>query len=117
MNRDGTKRLLRLSIIGAIVCIVLGYTYLKTKDLLRGPEIILTYPENGSVVASSSVIVRGQALRMKEITLNNRPITIDVTGMFAETVLLFPGYNVITITAKDKFKRTTDYKLELISQK
>jgi hypothetical protein len=53
---------------------------------------------------------------IQNITLNNKPLLIDKDGNFTETLLLFPGYNVSVISANDKFKRTTEYKMELVYQ-
>lgn len=83
---------------------------------MLGPEIIIFEPRNGSTIATSTVLIRGQALRIQDISLNNRPILIDEQGNFSETLLLFPGYNVSLISAQDKFDRTIEYKLELVYQ-
>lgn len=116
INREGTKKLVRSTIITLIVCIVIGYTYFATRDYILGPQIIISEPVNGSTISTSTIHLKGQALRIQDITLNNRPILIDEQGNFSETILLFPGYNVSLISAQDKFDRTIEYKLELVYQ-
>ncbi len=117
MNREGIKRLLRIIGISLIFIIVLGYTYLKTRDFSRGPLITIHSPENGSLFSTSTVITQGEAQRIKDLTMNGRPLTIDALGVFEETLVLLPGYNAIHFEAQDKFKRSTTYTLELIYQK
>ena len=116
INREGTKKIVRTSITVLIVCIVLGYAYFASRDYILGPEILIFEPINGSTISTSTVKIKGQALRIQDITLNNRPLLIDEQGNFSETLLLFPGYNVSLISAQDKFDRTIEYKLELVYQ-
>src|SRR5574343_123706 len=114
MNRYDTKRLLTLAIFLIISTLIFGYIYFAFRDYIRGPFLSITSPENGSTVATSTAIIRGKALRIKDISINGRPILIDREGNFAELVLLAPGYNPSLIKAIDKFNRTIEYKLELV---
>lgn len=116
INREGTKKIVRTSIISTIILMVLGYAYFGSMDYINGPEIIISEPVNGSTISTSTVIIKGRALHIQNITLNNRPIIIDEHGNFSETLLLFPGYNISLFSANDKFKRTIEYKLELVYQ-
>lgn len=114
INREGTKKIIKASILLIISFVIIGYSYFASRDYIKGPEIIIFEPQNGSALSTSTVIVKGQALRIQEITFNNRPILIDEQGNFTETLLLFPGYNISVIYAKDKFDRSTEYKIELV---
>lgn len=107
-------KIIKYSIIITVVCVVIGYTYFAFRDYIYGPSIVVFEPANGSTVSTSTVIIKGQGVRIQDITLNGRPLFIDDSGNFTETILLFPGYNVSLIQASDKFNRTTEYKLELV---
>ncbi len=117
INREGTKKIVRASIIGTVMLVILGYAYFGSREYINGPKIIITEPINGSTISTSTVTIKGRALHIQDITLNNRPVLIDEQGNFSETLLLFPGYNVSLISAHDKFKRIIEYKLELVYQK
>ncbi len=114
INREGTKKLLRILSISCIIFIVIGYALFASHSFISGPEIIISEPISGSTISTSSVMVKGMALRIQDITLNGRPILIDKEGNFNETLLLHPGYNTSLFSAKDKFNRTTEYKLDLV---
>ena len=116
ITRYGIKKVLRVGIFLVIIAIIVGYSYFAFKDYLSGPEIIVTDPINGSTISTSTVIVNGKALRIKDITFNSRPILIDKDGNFSEIFPLLPGYNVSLISATDRFNRTIEYKLELVYQ-
>lgn len=112
LTRYGTKKIIRTSFLTLIICIILGYALFATHDVILGPSIVVNEPANGSNFTSPSTTIKGVVYRIKEITLNGRPITIDDKGNFSEVVLLAPGYNIFTITVRDKFGRSKDYRLE-----
>lgn len=116
MNRDGIKKILKLVFFVIILSTLSGYSYITFKDYIDGPRIIINEPINGSTISTSTVTIIGQVLHIQDVRLNNRPLLIDKQGNFRETILLFPGYNVSVISAQDKFKRTIEYKLELVYQ-
>jgi hypothetical protein len=58
-------------------------------------------PKNNSSVANPLLFVSGVAIHAKELTLQGRPIFIDLDGKFSERLLLSPGYNIIELTARD----------------
>ncbi|MEI7564042.1 MAG: hypothetical protein WCJ39_10905, partial [bacterium] len=106
INRDGTKKIIKISSIILIVLIIVGYALFESHSLIKGPEIIIIDPVPGSLISTSSVTIIGKALRIQDISLNGRPILIDQEGNFSETLLLSPGYNISLFYAKDKFNRT-----------
>ena len=114
INREGTKKILKITGVALVVLVVAGYALFASNNFISGPEIIISEPATGSVISTSTVVIKGTALRIQEITLNGRPIFVDEGGNFSETVLLAKGYNVSLLSAKDKFNRTTEYKLELV---
>jgi len=116
INRDGIQKILKISIFSIVILTVLIYISLTFNSYIKGPQIIIKYPENGSMLTTPTVSIQGQVLHIKDVYINNRPIQIDTDGNFKEDLLLFPGYNVSIISAKDKFNRITEYKLELVYQ-
>lgn len=116
INREGTQKLLKIAIFIIVASSVLLYIYTASRDFIKGPRINVTYPENGSTLSTSTVTIKGQVIHIQDVTINGRPIQIDTQGNFTEPLLLFPGYNVTVISAKDRFKRITEYKLELVYQ-
>lgn len=95
---------------------ILGYTYYRTKNFIRGPQIVLTYPRDGDILDDSLVTIAGTARDVDIITLNGRNIFIDESGALEEQLLLSYGYNIITVTGRDRFGRETIEVLELLYQ-
>ncbi len=114
MNRHGTLKLLKITVIALGIITVLGYALFATHDFLIGPTISLSDPTNGATFTKPDVRIQGVVNRIKDITLNGRSITIDDKGNFNEAVLLAPGYNIFELIASDKFGRKRQVRLELV---
>ncbi len=109
-----TKKLLTLG-LGIFVGIsILSYSLWRTKDLMGGPQLIVTYPRNGSTIENALLTIRGEAKHVAGFTLNGRTIYADQSGRWEETILLSYGYNLLTVRGKDRFGRTIEKSIELI---
>ena len=104
-----------VKILGMLVffAILLGYAFSRSYDLISGVKIKNVNIESGMKIESSPLKITGNARNANKITLNDRIVSIDQKGNFSETIALFPGYNVISIKAEDKFgnKDEKDYQL------
>ena len=105
---------IKILIVILLLIGILGYTYFQMQSLVTGPVITILEPLNGATLTSSLVEVTGTAKNISSINLNGRQIFIDESGTFKEKLLLSPGYNIITLRAKDKFGRETEKMLELV---
>ncbi len=108
------KSVLRLLLIFTFVGIIVFYAYYQSRAVVAGPEIVLATPLNGITSTTSLIDVRGVAIHAKELTLDGRGIFVDMSGNFAEKLLLQDGYNIIQLTAKDGGGREVKKTIELI---
>lgn len=88
-----------------LLIIVLVYIVFNSRILIEGPQITIHTPVDGASFENKIVKIEGLAENTSFISINDRSITIDEENRFSETLLLIPGYNIITIRAKDKFER------------
>jgi len=109
-----SRRLPKILLFSAMILLVVGYAYLKTKDYIAGPQIIIISPLNGSSVSNPLVEIVGTAKNISFISLNDRPIFIDESGNFKEKLLLYSGYNIMSVKAEDRYKRKVEKSLEVI---
>jgi|SRR5581483_11239208 len=112
-DRRKVKQLMKVWIAIGAVAIIVGYGAFRAKDLVAGPQISILSPANGSSVTNSAVVIKGTASNISFLTLNGNKIFTDESGSYSEKVLLSPGYNVITIEARDRFGRTKEKTLQL----
>ncbi|MEA1929622.1 MAG: hypothetical protein U9M92_01930 [Patescibacteria group bacterium] len=92
------------------------YAFYQTHALAEGPEIIINQPVDNSTLEEPLVVVEGQATRIAHLFLNGGQVFTDENGHFTERLLLAPGYNLISLAARDKFDRVVEKRLELIYQ-
>ena len=104
----------KLTVIALVGLLILGYGIYRTKDLVAGPKLYVDSPQNGSLLKEVSLTVAGRAERSTRVAINDRPIFIDEGGRFEERLLLFYGYNTITIHAEDKFGRGVSKTLQIV---
>jgi hypothetical protein len=86
----------------------------KARDFLLGPKIVIESPSNGQTVSSSYLEIKGAAKNISLLYLNGRQIFTDQEGNFKENLLLARGYNIIEVSAKDKFNREARIKREVV---
>lgn len=109
-----TKTILKTILTLMIIIIIVGYSYNRSKDFITGPTIEILSPKTGIGVSESLLEVKGTANNISYISINDRQIFTDENGNFKEKLLLFPGYNIISVKASDKFDRKTEKTLEII---
>lgn len=114
MQRRNVKFILKVSTITFFIAVIAGYSYIKAENLVNGPRLSITLPQNGISTSSPTIDINGKAENIVAISLNDRPIFIDEHGVFKETFALSHGYNPIKLSARDKFGRETQKILEIM---
>ena len=114
MTRTQYIRYIKIGIIIVAALIIVGYGAWRSLDYARGPAITIFQPVNGSTAASSTIDILGRAVRVNDLTVNGMSVSLDEQGDFKETVIVFPGVNVITLAAKDQFGRAVEKQIEVV---
>ncbi len=95
------KRMFSVAVILLFIGSIFYYAYFQSRGIIAGPTITLLNPHDGDEIFTPLLHVRGKVERAKELTLDGRGIFVDLSGNFDEQLLLFPGYNIIELAAKD----------------
>lgn len=103
-------------ILALLLVAISGYALFQARTVLTGPTLIIDAPQNGELVSGELVVVSGRAENIAFLRLNDRAIFVDEEGRFREPLLLAPGYTILTISAEDRFGRTSEETLELIAR-
>ena len=85
--------------------LLLLFVFHQTRGLISPASILITSPLNGALVHETLLAVTGTAKKISFISLNGRQIFTDENGAFEESLLLSPGYTIITLSGEDVFKR------------
>lgn len=105
------SRLTRYVIIGFFI-VVAAYAYYEGRGLLFGPTIDVS----GRVmeVSEPTVSIEGKAQRIATLSMNGKIIPVTEEGTFSEIYVLTPGYNRITLSASDRYGKSTERIVEIV---
>ncbi len=108
------KRALTVLLLSLFIGSLIGYALYQSRGIIEGPTITLTGLEDGDTLSSRIVPITGVAKRAKSLTLDGREIFVDLSGNFNEKLLLYPGYNIIELVAKDADGREAKETLRVV---
>ena len=104
----------KLILVILVAAFLAGYFLYQARGYLLGPKIIVDSPQPAEVIHDSYLEIKGQALNIASLSLNGRQIFTDEHGFFSEGLLLAKGYNIIELTAFDKFGRIKKERREVV---
>jgi len=95
------------TLVLVILALLIGYGSVKAWPLLRGPYIALTIPSDYTSFEDGVITLKGVAHNTEALFLNDGPLPIDPEGRFEKVLLLPEGGAILTLTATDRFGRST----------
>lgn len=115
MNTDfNIRKQLEIYFFVCVACIAISYGLWKAYPLVRGPQITIISPMDGSTVSSTTFQISGKVTHVKNIWIQGRVIPIDTEGNFSEILVPSLPYTIITITATDFYDKTITKTLRVI---
>jgi hypothetical protein len=114
LTRTTAIRFIRLVGIILLVGFIVTYAVWRSINYVKGPSIKIYEPANGTGTSSPIITIRGQAERVKNLSMNGKAISVDELGNFSEVIIVLPGLNVLTFEADDQFGRSVSEELDLV---
>jgi hypothetical protein len=111
-----TRKKIEITFIAVLVTLSVIYGSIKAYPLIVGPRITIYNPRDGDTVPRSTFEISGKVSRVKEITLNGRPIPIGTDGHFAEILIAQSPYTILILTATDFYGKTVTKILRVIPE-
>jgi len=105
---------MRIAAATIVVAVIVIYAIYRSLPYVSGPSIKVFQPLSGSTIASTTMTLIGRADRVSSLTMNGNPIQVDESGNFKETLIVFPGVNIISFDATDRFKRNAHLEIEIL---
>lgn len=112
--QNDAKKILKIAAISVFAIFVVVYGFFRSKDLIFGVQIKDVNVADGAKVADNIIKIKGNAKNAVNLTLNDREISINQQGNFDETIILFSGYNIVSIKAEDEFGNSDEKNYKLI---
>jgi hypothetical protein len=107
------RKILYILIFSFLLLGVLGYGFYKALPLILGPKIEIASPTNGDAVEGTTVNIRGTVVRSQQFYVNGIATAFTKEGLFETRIPIYPGNNILTLTALDRFNRQTTVNLTL----
>lgn len=114
MKRRNLKKVIKTTFIFGFFSFIVLYAILNTRLISQGIDLSINGIENGKIYEEGTLEIMGNAKRAKHILVNGREININQEGVFNDVLVLLPGYNIITISAEDKFGKITKKTFDII---
>lgn len=103
---------------GGLVIVIIGifavYGLYISRNFLKGPQILIETPRKGEIIHNAYIEIKGKAKNISHLSLNGKQIFTDTEGNFKQNLLLANGYNIIEISAQDKFGRGIKERREIV---
>lgn len=110
------RQTLKIALFVLVSVTIIIYSYVQTKNLIIGPKIAITSPQNGSTVTDPLITLLGTSKNISKISVNDRPILVDQRGNFRDELVVQIGYNIISIKGSDRFGKEKEVTLEIVRQ-
>ena len=111
---SSSKQKFKYGLVGVLFAVIAVYALFTAKDLIFGIKIKVNNLKQGEVVNDPLLKLSGIANHASELSINNNKVFLDRVGTFTDSLLLAPGYNIITVKAKDKFGKETEKSFQVV---
>lgn len=99
--------------ITLLLALVAAYGAFKAWPLLSGPQIQVSVLSSDPTTGLTTL--SGRALHTETLLLNGGTLLIDESGNFATTLTLPRGTGILTLSATDRFGRSTSEQESVIT--
>ncbi len=107
-----------LTTIGIGLFVVIGiYTVMKMKDVIWGVQVTVRGVIDGETVTEPKITLEGNARNIEVLTINDRVVGVSEDGEFRDSLILSPGYNVVSIKGDDKFGKHISQQYRVVYKK
>jgi len=97
-----TPRFIKIALIVVVVAVAVSYLGWQFSNFSRTPKLIIEEPANDITISENSIVLRGQAERQGELTINGQGVFVAEDETFSEQIALKEGLNTIAVVIRDR---------------
>lgn len=112
--QNQAKKIVKIGALSILFLLIAIFVFFNSRNIIFGIKIRNVNIVDNQKFTGSILKITGNAKNALFISLNDREISVDQKGNFEETIALLPGYNVIEISAKDKFGNSDEKNYKVI---
>lgn len=104
-----------ISMVAISLFVYLGF---QINGFAAAPELLISSPENNSVLVKENIEIKGATSQQAEIYINEQKVQVATDGTFVTDYKLLPGINVIQVMSRNKAnkEKSLTYTVEYKSQ-
>lgn len=107
--------LLKFFLVFCLLGVLVFYFFRQSKSFLSGPKIKIHEPVAVVVEIDDPFFsLRGEVTNTDFLFINGAKIIPGSSGYFEKSLLLARGYNIIELSAEDKYGRSDIKRLEVV---
>ncbi len=116
MKKRSLKKIIKNTLIIGFIFFLVSYTIKNTRLISGGIDLQIEGIENGKIYNDGTLQITGNAKRAKHLLVNGREVSLNQDGDFVDYLVLLPGYNIVTVSAEDKFGKITKQIFDIIRE-
>ncbi|MEK9151468.1 MAG: RodZ domain-containing protein [Patescibacteria group bacterium] len=97
------------SVAIVMICLLVGgaffYLYREFRSFAGVPRLVILSPENGEIIETNEILVRGKTDNGARVSINNQPVFVGSDGEFSDKLILQPGLNTVTVVSVNRFDK------------
>lgn len=107
-----------LGIATAIIVLVgfVGYVTYQVRQFAAPPNLVITKPNNESVVAQETFTIEGKTEPGVVLYIDNLQASVNSSGDFSYPLTLRPGLNQVTVKAENRIKKQVTRVISILYQ-
>jgi len=102
------------AVVIIIAMVLVIFLAIKVNAIFMPPELKIISPQDGLITVNRQLEVKGLSTPEAEIVINNMAVYVDPAGNFSALVDLQKGLNLIKITAKKRYSRTSEAEIRVL---
>jgi len=91
-----------------------GYSLFEARKLIEGPRVVIEEPKDGATLYDPLVRIAGTAQNAAFLSINDAVVLADAGGHFEAMLTPPAGYEIIKVSATDRFGRNQTLLLHVI---
>lgn len=116
MRKKNLKKIIKNTLIIGFIFFIVAYAIKNTRLISGGIDLQIQGIENGKIYKDGTLQITGNAKRAKHLLVNGREVSLNQEGDFVDYIVLLPGYNIVTVSAEDKFGKITRQIFDIIRE-
>ena len=97
-----------------IIILAGGYFFYEARGVLFAPKLEIFEPRDGATVSGGRIHVAGRTAPMLKVWISGREAQAAERGIFEDDLPVWPGYNAIGVSARDRFGNETRKVLRVV---